>query len=350
MRRKRLLATLAVGIALFLAACSSPQGPSLSAAETGDALSTTLAGAQSVLGDPDWSQLPSEALAPIVSSGLPFGVDGALPRGVYQYDAVAEEWAFVAESDDLDLGWTHAAVAYRLLFDWDATAPTLWVEDSLGDEYEVPAGGTATAYQGGNVVAAAAFSSGWFANQCGYDEPSAGSLSGHSGGPNALLSLDELALSLTDTASVDVVTARAQVTASVGGDSLSAYFDVTARGELERDADCLIVDFSVASGDLKAGLAVDVDGEQRSLDFVTTFSDPVYESGMLSGIGLSGNLRVDGVTAVNFAGALNDANDNGIPGDELLLTFADSATQTLEEFLLEQVGMLRLTALRWLAK
>lgn len=346
---KRLLATLSVSIALFLAACSSPQGPSLSASETGEAVSAAMADAQSVLGDPDWSQLPVNALGVVMTTGLPLATDGALPRGVYQYDAVAGEWAFVSASDDLDLGWTHDAVAYRLLFDWNATAPTLWVEDSAGDEYEVPAGGAATAYQAGSVVAAAAFTSGWFTNQCGYDEPSAGSLSGHIGGPDAMLSLDELALSITDTAAVDVVAAQAQATASVGEDSVSVYFDVTARGELERDVDCLIVDFAVQSGDVRAGIAIDVDGEQRSLDFATAFSDPEYEAGVLSGIGLNGSLRVDGVTAVTFVGALNDANDNGIPGDELLLTFADSETQTLEEFLLEQIGLVRLTALRLLA-
>lgn len=36
---------------------------------------------------------------------------------------------------------------------------------------------------------------------------------------------------------------------------------------------------------------------------------------------------------VTFAGPLDDANDDGVPGDALNLTFADGTTMTLEAYL-----------------
>jgi hypothetical protein len=166
----------------------------------------------------------------------------------------------------------------------------------------------------------------------------------------ASISLDRFGFTLTDTAATDTLTAEAAATATVGGDSLSAYLEFTLAGQLQRDDECAIVDFAPVAGSVAAGVSVTVAGDQRSADFQTAFSDPVYQTGELSGIDLDGTLRVDGVVAVAFVGALNDANTNGIPGDQLTLTFADDQTMTLEEFLLDQVGWAPLAALRLMTR
>jgi hypothetical protein len=347
---RSILMSVAV-LALFLAACTAPRGPALSATETSAAIERLWQDSSTVGSAAGWNQLPAEALAAVSSAPLPAGAPaGMLPRGVYAYDQVADAWVSTGTSDDLDLNWLHDAVAYRVLVDWDATAPTTMVQGATGPETEVPTGAGSTLTRGGVEVGSLALGSAWTVDQCGHDEPTSASLSGMVGDAAASISLDRFGFTLTDTAATDTLTAEAAATATVGGDSLSAFLEFTLAGQLQRDDECAIVDFAPVAGSVAAGVSVTVAGDQRSADFQTAFSDPVYQSGELSGIDLDGTLRVDGVVAVAFVGALNDANTNGIPGDQLTLTFADDQTMTLEEFLLDQVGWAPLAALRLMTR
>ncbi|HET8986636.1 MAG TPA: hypothetical protein VFN03_12850 [Trueperaceae bacterium] len=351
MRQTRSFLMTAAVVAVLLAGCTAPRGPSLSATETGAAIERLWQDSNTVGTAAGWNLLPVEAIAAVSSAPLPAGAPaGTLPRGVYAYDQIADLWVNTGISDDLDLNWLHDAVAYRLLIDWDATAPTTMVQGATGPETEVPTGAGSSLTQGGTEVGSLALTSAWTVDQCGNDEPTGASLSGMVGDAAASIALDRFGFTLTDTPATDTVTAEAAATATVGGDSLSAYLEFTLAGQLERDAGCAIVDFLPDGGSVAAGVSVTVAGDQRSADFQTAFTDPVYQSGNLSGIDLDGTLRFDGVLAVSFAGALNDANTNGIPGDQLVLTFADDQTMTLEEFLLDQVGWAPLAALRMMTR
>ena len=350
MNRRPLLVTIPL-ITLVLAACSSVQGPALTAAETGTAIADLYQAGVTVGSAAGWHQLPVDALGAVAGIALPVsGTPGALPRGKYSYDSLSKVWVKTAESDDLELAWLHDAVAYGLVFDWDATAPTITVAGPGSETAEVPTGAAATLSQGGTPVGGLAASSNWVTNKCAVDEPSRASLSGYLAGDGALLTLDRLGFTLADTAGTDTITTEAEVTASVGGDSLSAYLELSGNGTLERDVDCNIVDFAPVSGTVALGAAATVAGDSHSVDFETALSDPQYSGDVLTGIGLAGSLRLDGVLATSFSGSLNDANANGIPGDELKLTFADDQTTTLEEFLIDHIVWGLLTALRMMTR
>ena len=343
-RTNLLILPLLLGL---LAACSSPQGPSMSAAETGAAIDDLYQAGSTVGSAAAWSQLPIESLDAMSSVALPAGATaGALPRGEYDYDQLADAWVKTDDSDDLILNWLHDAVAYRLTTDWDATAPTTTVTAATGDSAEVPTGAASALTKGGVAVGGMEFTSGWTSNACAYDEPTAVGASGYLGDASAMLTLDRFELALADTAGTDSVSFGAAGSATAGGDSLSAYLDVTANGQVERDVDCVIVDFEPSSGTVAFGIDVAVAGDQGSLDFQTAISNPQYDGGVLSSIGLDGDLRLDGVQAVRFSGALNDANGNGIPGDQLTLTFTGDESMTLEEFIVDQLSWGSLTALR----
>jgi len=323
----------------------------MSAAETGAAIGGLYQAGFTVGAAAAWSQLPIDALGVMAGVALPAAAtQGALARGEYDYDQIAEVWVKTGDSDDLALNWLHGAVAYRLAIDWDATAPTVMVTERSGATSEMPTGAAAVLTKGGAEVGGLTLAAGWTSNRCDFDEPTSAMWSGYLGDTSARLTLDRLGFSLTDTAGTDTVTAAAEATATVGGDSLSAYLEVTGTGEIIRDVDCNIVGFAPSSGGAALGVTASVARKHRSLDFQTAFSDPEYEADMLTGIGLDGSLRLDGVPAVSFVGAFNDANGNGVPGDELQLTFADDQTMTLEEFIIDQVGWGPLAALRLMSR
>ena len=338
-RLRRLTYTCILISALVLTACSGPQGPAMSAAQTSAAIQDLAQAGFDVVASDAWNQLPTGALGVLAGAGLPAAtVAGNLPRGHYEYDETAEMWFLTSVSDDLVLDWEFEGSAYRLTIDWDATAPTVYVTDGSGDTYEVPRGAAATFTEDLTTVGASAFTSAWTVNQCDYDEPSAARLSGWVGDANARLTLDRLGFTLTDTAALDAVSVEAEATAEAGGDSLSGYIELSATGQLERDVDCVIVGFEPTTVSVAFGAEVVLLGARHSFDVQATASDPEYDGDQLTGFGLRGSLRLGGVVAVAFDGALNDANDNGIPGDELILTFAGDETMTLEEFILQQFG------------
>lgn len=347
MQRLRQL-TYSIALAtLALTACSGPQGPSMSASETSAAIQDLVQAGSDVATADAWAHGAATALGTVRGAGFPSSlVPGNLPRGQYSYDESSDAWVPTGASDDLVLDWQHDGSAYRLTIDWDATAPTTIVTDGTGTTSEVPTGAAATLSEDLNQVGASSFTSTWTVNQCSADEPSGATLSGWVGDANARLTLDRLGFTVIDTAALDSVGVEAEATAEAGGDSISAYLELSATGEIERDVDCLVVDFEPESVTIAFGATVVRAGERRSVDLTATASDPEYSGGALTGIGLTGSLRLGGALAVGFDGALNDRNGNGIPGDELQLTFAGGETETLERFLLDEIGWGPLFALR----
>lgn len=352
MGSKRLLYAFLTSLVVFLAACSAPpQQPTMTSSEAGASIDGLLQAGEAVVSAPAWSGLPVPAIEVVSTAGLPIAAaTGQLPRGVYAYDDTSSGWTKLADSDDLDLSWDHDLETYGLLVDWNASAETLMIKDQLGNEFEVPAGAEATFSDSGAELASFALGSGWTTNQCGYDEPASASLSGYLGDGDAVLTLSRLDLALTDTAATDTVSAGFGASAKVGPDSLAVYLDLAGKGELDRADDCTISGFDFESGSVKAGVSTTVDGASRSLDVFGELSNLVYDGGVLGGFDLAGYLRLDGVLALEFAGTVNDANANGIPGDELMLTFAEGQTLSLEEFVTDQLGIGTLVAMRMMLR
>src|SRR5690606_10771405 len=212
--RRYLLVTIPLLMWLLAACSSSPQGPAMSAAQTGAAIEDLYQAGATVSSATAWDQLPAAAIAAVGGISLPPGATaGALPRGVYAHDQLAAAWVRTGDSDDLELNWLHEAVAYRLTVDWDATAPTDMVTLSPGESHEVPTGATLVFVQDGVEVGESSMASGWTANQCGFDEPNSAAWQGDLGDANASLTLDRLGFTFLDTAGTATVTAEVEATA-----------------------------------------------------------------------------------------------------------------------------------------
>jgi len=119
----------------------------------------------------------------------------------------------------------------------------------------------------------------------------------------------------------------AQITAYPKGDTFSVKWDADAKGSIKYNDDNTHCDEygSFMLGSLKGTLEV-----QGSHLVYGQFNQ--FES-----IKLGGSLVVNG-KFVQFAGILDDANKNGVLGDNLTLTFADG-TSTPEDFLINSFGV-----------
>lgn len=105
---------------------------------------------------------------------------------------------------------------------------------------------------------------------------------------------------------------------------------ISVEGELVRE-DCYTSDFIPESGTIATELS-GLPGETSSIAFGFTFDafDPNAE--VVAEI-RNGSLILNGdeSRAVTFGGPLGDQNNNGIPGDELTVRFADGSSTSLEQ-------------------
>jgi len=182
----------------------------------------------------------------------------------------------------------------------------------------------------------------WPENQCGtLTEPGDLYLDGQVTHGDATLVVDMVGFS------VDAGEATATADGS-GGLELTvpagrAWVDWDASLELDitRDeATCEITDGKVTSGRLRVDAGVDAEDGEGSVGFATDFA-PVTDPSTAETTGLAltnGRLTIDGELAVTWDGVLDDADGDGVPGENLELTFEDG-TMTLEEFIREQFGL-----------
>ena len=270
--------------------------------------------------------------------------DSDLPRGTYEYDAATGDWVPVASGDTLVLRWsyedfggsTHEA---ELVVDWDVASDTLVVSDGFGGTAEVPTDMNASLTVDGNEVASLDLSADWYEDAaCAGPilEPSSLSLSGYVGDDSARLELD-LGFSIGD----DTISTQGQVTASAGADSATFDWDLSVNGAMTRDDNCFLANFDLESGSVAFGISATVAGETDSLEFAVDFSNIVMdEFGAVTSVELSnGVITLNGLAAVTFEGTLDDQNGNGVPGENVTLSFADGTTMTLEAFLLSSGGL-----------
>jgi hypothetical protein len=260
-----------------------------------------------------------------------------LPRGVFEYDPELDEWDLVEPSELLELRWTFFDLEdverdAVLMIDWGATTTV----DDYGELTEVPTDDmSASLSVDGAQVAAFDVGFAWFsAPECpdGILEPTSFAIDG-SIGTEATLTLNGVGFRLTPI----LLDTSGEIVMAAGGDAVGVVWDIALDVTVDRAPDCYIDDFAVTGGSLAVTTYSDRAGTRSSLGLNLTFGnleiDP--DLGPIA-VDLEGGLDIDGVPAVSFAGTLDDEDGDGIPGDNLILTFADGETMTLEAFLEEQ--------------
>ena len=263
-----------------------------------------------------------------------------LPRGVLEYDPASEEWDPVEPSDSLAFRWSFLDVDdverdAVLVIDWGTTT----IVEGPGGAVEVPTDDMSVALTvDGAAAAAFDVEVDWYsAASCpdGILEPTRVAIDGYMG-TDATLSLNGVSLSLTASA----LSSSGEIVAAAGTDAVGVEWDVTLDVVVDRRPDCSFEDLSVDGGSVSVTLFSDTAGTRSSLGLNVDFGNIQFdeEYGFLESIDLDGSLAIDGAPVVSFTGTLDDADDDGIPGENLILTFADGETMTFAAFSQELVG------------
>ena len=250
-----------------------------------------------------------------------------LARGTYVYDPAADACTVTDDTDNLVLNYPYQSADgsianAKLTVDWGSD--TLDVADPAGDLVEVPTDMTVKLASNGDAVADLSAELDWYnASECGTDdgifEPTQVSLSGSVGS----LGVDNVGYSLSD----DSLNIQGAVTVA----DLSAELALDVAGNLSR-TDCFADTFEVDTGTLSFGL----DSEDDSLSVNVDLSEAVLADNgtTLTSVTLEGGtLQINGSEAATFSGVLDDSNANGVPGENVTITFSDGDTTDLESFL-----------------
>jgi len=120
---------------------------------------------------------------------------------------------------------------------------------------------------------------------------------------------------------------------------------------LARGSDCFVDTFEPENGAVDVLLFSEQAGITSSFGVDLAFDTIVFDdvTGELVSVDLDGDLTVDGAAAVTFSGTLDDDDADGIPGDNLVLVFANGDTTTLEAFIENQLQATTTTAMRVLS-
>jgi hypothetical protein len=182
---------------------------------------------------------------------------------------------------------------------------------------------------------------------CGYltYEPTSLSVQGAFGQDTAVALEGDFAVTTQN--GLDTAISSLLLTAEAGRDSASFDWTWDVSGIIARDAHCFPVGAeSIVGGKLNLGLRSLIDNEESSFGFVSVVSDVMQdEDGVPRSAQVVGHTDINEERTVDFAGRLDDENEDGVPGDNVLLTFADGTT-TLEAFLHEQLLQVAVAALQ----
>jgi len=281
----------------------------------------------------------------------------SLPRGIWVWNDDTSEWVEVETSTGLVLRWTYLDAANdtrtaAITIDWGET--TL-VRDEDGALVEVPTAMSVTmTVDTTTVIGEFDAEFGWYtATACdeGILEPDRVYVDG-SFGVDATLAFNGITLELTSVSATEAqIAASGEIVASAAGDRAGLDWDVTLTGPLTRGTDCFIDDLEPESGAVDVLLFSEQEGVTSSFGVDFAFDTIVFDdvTGELVSIDLDGDLTVDGAAAVSFSGTLDDDDGDGIPGDDLVLVFANGDTTTLEAFIESQIETTATAAMRVLS-
>jgi hypothetical protein len=285
---------------------------------------------------------PQELLGGI----LPQGVQNPLPRGKFAcpYNSSCSQ---VGTSDDLEMRFQKADGTWNKLFaDWDysskgASSPTVYVHNPSDTQslWEMPtnAFGSLDLKEDGTNEGEATFQATWRPSTCVsgryLTEPENLSLTGFLQRPAGTGRLVDLpSLSLTTSASqLKLVWNLSLLTQGNDADLHTEGFIQINGSSTPGTCGSLLEKFNASSGEVD----VKLDTRNHAARLYFKITDWNENTGAITI--QNGYLTVDGKT-VTFAGVLDDANGNCVPGENLTLTFAGGQTMSLEAYLIQKLG------------
>lgn len=272
--------------------------------------------------------------------------DSDLPRGTFVYNDMTGGWDGVpAGTGNLVLRYSyvdyHTDTAHQgeLVVDWDVATSTTVVSSGYGT-VEVPTDMNLTLRVDGTTVADVDLAVAWYgAPACSGPifEPSSLSVAGFIGDSTSRVAFD-MSLNLTDNpGAADTLTTRGEVTFTAGADTASIGWNVGMNGTVSRDDTCFLDGLDIHSGNVGVTTATRVEGENNAFQITFDFADIILtEYGEVQSVAISnGTVDVNETLAATFRGTLDDADHDGVPGENLTLTFAGGNTTTLEAFIME---------------
>jgi hypothetical protein len=285
---------------------------------------------------------PQELLGGI----LPQGVQTPLPRGKFAcpYNSSCSQ---VDTSDDLEMRFQKADGTWTKLFaDWDysskgASSPPVYVHNPSDTQslWEMPtkAFGSLDLKEDGTKEGEATFQATWRPSTClsgkYLTEPGNLSLTGFLQRPAGTGRLVDLpSLSLTTSASqLKLVWNLSLLTQGNDADLHTEGFIQINGSSTPGTCGSLLEKFNASSGEVD----VKLDTRNHAARLYFKITDWNENTGAITI--QNGYLTVDGKT-VTFAGVLDDANGNCVPGENLTLTFAGGQTMSLEDYLIQKLG------------
>jgi len=260
-----------------------------------------------------------------------------LPRGKFDWNGSdwVEDGGYTG--DNLEINWPfedaegvgHLA---RIVVDWSDGLLTIDAKDGDGDLVEVPVRSKVSYYIDGSIdkggYIKGAFT--WYNGSCGTIlEPSSLALEGHIGSTTTL----DFNIDLTVGSSSIATTGDIKLESAGGSEGGQVKWNVSIKGNIERGSDCFINNVDTESGSVNFFTSATHEGETESFEFNTAFVIKDNEDGTPSEIEISeGYVKVNGETAFTFEGVLDDADEDGVPGENVTVHFADGDTD-LEQVL-----------------
>jgi hypothetical protein len=280
------------------------------------------------------------------SSGV---TEARLPRGNYTYNERTGVWdEQPAPTGDLTITWVYDGVPSELTVKWEVESDTAFVvvavecvnamRDCEAQLQELPTSLNAVLMVGSEEAADLTVRATYHETVCGYltYEPTNLSVEGALGQDTAVALEADFIVTTED--GVDTAASSLLLTAAAGRDRASFDWSWGVSGVIARDEHCFPAGAaSIAGGNLSLGFHSVIDNKASSFSFVSGVSEVMQdEDGVPQSAQVEGHVDIDEERAVDFTGRLDDENEDGVPGENVLLTFADGTT-TLEAFLFEQM-------------
>jgi hypothetical protein len=291
---------------------------------------------------------PIPKLQGLLGGILPQGNPSNLPRGVFECPSSGSCDPVDPNSDDLVIRYQTGSTWNKLLADWNYSSkgtpsPTVYVHnpsDTQGQylqEMPTKAFGSLDLKEDGTNEGEATFQATWRPSTClsgkYLTEPGNLSLTGFLQRPAGTGRLVDLpSLSLTTSASqLKLVWNLSLLTQGNNADLHTEGFIQINGSSTPGICGSLLEKFNASSGEVD----VKLDTRNHAARLYFKITDWNENTGAITI--QNGYLTVDGKT-VTFAGVLDDANGNCVPGENLTLTFAGGQTMSLEAYLIQNLG------------
>lgn len=260
-----------------------------------------------------------------------------LPRGTYEWNDQMYTWELVAESSEFILR-DQTDPPIEINIDWDVASPTQVLSNPYGGTIETPTDLLASMTLGGKEAARLAVKASWYDSECGpILEPTRLSISGFFG-IETKESFDITATLTDNLGAADSLSSKGFFKVAFGEDSSQLSWDITATGELKRTPrtashyPCFLEDVRIDEVKLSFESAYQL-GQNKVSFGVDVTAKPIYQKGYFTALNIKGDLVINGTPAANVAGVLDDENFNGIPGENVTVTYSDGSQESLEQFL-----------------